>query len=178
MLISDLDWALLPFRQILVRDHELATAPLPTENILIVENEQCLHLLPAMKNTIAILGAGLNLAWMQAPWLKSKSVAYWGDMDSWGLTMLARARKHKPTLSALLMSQTLFEQYQKNRAVEEPSPSLNESSSTLTTEEQQFLDTLRSRKKGRLEQEFLPQEIVHSVLRKWHSTTRPGNDLS
>ena len=49
LLISDLDGALLPFRQIRVRDHELATAPLPAENILIVENEQCLHLLPRAK---------------------------------------------------------------------------------------------------------------------------------
>lgn len=175
LLIADLDGALLPFKQIRVRDNELVTTHLPADHILIVENEQCLHLLPAMTNTIAILGAGLNLLWMRAPWLSSKAVAYWGDMDTWGMTMLARARKHQPTLSPLLMNQKLFNKLQENWAVTEPNPSVNEDCTTLTTEEQQFMAALGSREKGRLEQEFLPQKIVHAALCQWHLSVQEGS---
>ncbi|KEI72997.1 Wadjet anti-phage system protein JetD domain-containing protein [Endozoicomonas elysicola] len=167
LLIADLDGSFLPFQQLRVRDYELSTTPLPAANILIVENEQCLHLIPSLKNTIAILGAGLNLSWMKASWLHSKSIAYWGDMDSWGLTMLARARNHQPSLSALLMNQSVFDMFQEDRAVEEPVPSIHEDCTALKEEEQQFLNTLRALKRGRLEQEFLTAEVVHSELKHW-----------
>ncbi|WP_422475677.1 Wadjet anti-phage system protein JetD domain-containing protein [Endozoicomonas sp. ALB032] len=172
LLIADLDGALLPFKQLRVRDQELVTTPLPADNILIVENEQCLHLLPALSNTIAILGAGLNLSWMQAAWLSSKALAYWGDMDTWGLTMLARARKYHPELSAILMNQALFNQYEENKAVAEPNPSVNEDSTALKDEEQKFLTALRLHEKGRLEQEFIPMEIVHRALCQWHLSSQ------
>ena len=62
---------------------ELQATPLPAAHILLVENERCLHLLPRpLAGTIAILGAGRNLAWLAAPWLQARRVAYWGDIDT------------------------------------------------------------------------------------------------
>ena len=65
-----------------------------------------------MVDTIAVLGAGLNLGWLAAPWLRGRSVAYWGDLDTWSLHMLASARGHLPHLQALLMDRATFDTHQ------------------------------------------------------------------
>lgn len=65
---------------------------LPSERVLIVENESCQHQLPSVPNTIAVLGAGFDLSWTEAEWLARKKIAYWGDIDTWGLHFLAKAR--------------------------------------------------------------------------------------
>ena len=96
---------LLPFAQMRVRASELLTTPLPAGRILLVETT-----LPAptarpvaQQDTIAVLGAGLNLGWLAAPWLQERSVVYWGDLDTWGLHA-GHGRHHLcRTLHALLM---------------------------------------------------------------------------
>src|SRR5690606_32849638 len=90
LLVADLDGSLLPFRLMRVRHTELLTNSLPGSRLLIVENERCVHQLPKVLGTVAVLGAGLNLAWMEATWLSQCSLAYWGDLDTWGRTILAR----------------------------------------------------------------------------------------
>ncbi|MFN7043074.1 MAG: DUF3322 domain-containing protein, partial [Acidovorax temperans] len=88
LLIAPLSPGLLPFARLRVRASELLTTPLPARHILLVENERCLHQLPQpVADTIAVLGAGLNLGWLAAPWLQARSVGYWGDLDTWGLHM-------------------------------------------------------------------------------------------
>lgn len=57
---------------------ELTSVDLPCSRILIVENEHCIHQLPQLPDTIAILGSGLDLQWLISPNLKSKSIGYWG----------------------------------------------------------------------------------------------------
>ena len=166
LLVADLDGGLLPFEQMRIRDRELIRTSLPGKHILIVENEKCLHQLPKLSNTIAILGAGLNLAWMQAEWLNSKIIGYWGDMDSWGLVMLARAKSFQPGTTSLLMSEAFFEQFEE-RAVREPQPAPQESHAGLSSVEQSFFSNLLDMDKGRLEQEFLPVETVHKAVTTW-----------
>src|SRR5690606_16053872 len=96
------------------------TTALPARRILLVENERSLRQLPQpLPGTIAILGSGLNLAWLAAPWLQACDVAYWGDLDTWGLAMLATARRHLPQLHALLMDRSSFDAHVQ-RAVAEP----------------------------------------------------------
>ena len=86
LLIAPLALGLLPFAQMRVRSSELLTTPLPNSRILLVENERCLHQLlhqppqpmaQPLPGTIAVLGAGLNLGWLAAPWLQERSVAYY-----------------------------------------------------------------------------------------------------
>jgi len=167
LLIADLDGKCLPFKQLRLRDSELAITPLPANNILIIENERCLHQLPTTENTIAILGAGLNLNWMKAAWLADKSIAYWGDIDTWGLTMLAQARQHQPTLTALLMSQKVFQEYSKDKAVTEPKPAGDTPPEMLSTDEKTLYHQLLSEEKGRLEQEFLTTQLVQETVLSW-----------
>src|SRR5690606_23202284 len=124
-----------------------------------------LHQLPQpAPDTIAVLGAGLNLGWLAAPWLQGRSVAYWGDLDTWGLHMLGIARNHLPHLHALLMDRTTFDVHQP-LAVAEPVHAHEPASEALLPEEAALDTHLRTQEKGRLEQEFLPTDAVHRAVR-------------
>ena len=169
LLVVPLAPDLLPFARLRVSASELRTTALPSRRILLVENEQCLHQLPMpMDDTIAILGAGLNLNWLDAPWLKERSVAYWGDIDTWGLLMLETARKQLSQLQALLMDMDTFREYQ-GQAVTEP---VHACSASFSQSADAALDAhLRNLEKGRLEQEFLPASRVHKAVNDWASST-------
>lgn len=168
LLLLPLRSGLLPFEQLRIRASELMQTPLPVQNILVVENEQCLHQLPRPADCIAVLGAGLNLNWLQARWLADRRLAYWGDLDTWGLLMLAKARSFQPHLQALLMERSVFDQFE-TAAVIEPVPYRAGEPQGLTEEELQLFYFLQGRKKGRLEQEFLSTELVEEVVCEWLS---------
>ena len=167
LLIAPLDDELLPFGRLRVTADELAAAELPTDRILVVENERCLHLLPRMPNTIAILGAGRNLSWMSAAWLEAKKIAYWGDIDSWGLVMLAEARRYQPHLTPIMMSRAVFDRYEEERAVVEEPIAGNQAPAGLIGEEIELYQYLIARDRGRLEQEYLPDFEVSRALSGW-----------
>ena len=121
LLIADLDGNLLPYQRIRLTSTQIEQTPLPGSNLLIVENENCLHQLPHLANTIAVLGTGFDLKWLSAPWLKEREVIYWGDLDTWGLDCLARARKELPSLTPILMDRQTYTTHH-SHAVPEPKP--------------------------------------------------------
>lgn len=167
LLIAPLAPGLLPFARQRVRASELPATPLPASRILLVENERSLHQLPQpLADTIAVLGAGLNLGWLAAPWLQGRNVAYWGDLDTWGLHMLATARDHLQHLQALLMDRATFDAHE-HLAVAEPVHAAEPASDRLLPREAALGRHLRTLSKGRLEQEFLPAEAVHLAVRAW-----------
>jgi hypothetical protein len=167
LLVAPLAPSLLPFVQQRVRAAELASTPLPASHILIVENERCLHQLPPLANTVAILGAGLNLEWMDAQWLREKRIAYWGDMDTWGLAMLAKAGSRQPHLRPLLMSRELFDASHSTLSVVETRSAGEQPPGGLTPIEESFYRYLQKSERGRVEQEFLPHEWVVAAAEKW-----------
>lgn len=170
LLVTPLADGLLPFRRLRVTANELKTTALPASRILLVENERSLHQLPTpVPDTIAILGAGMNLSWLCAPWLQNRNVAYWGDIDTWGLSMLATARGHIPLLHALLMDEASFASYQ-HLAVAEPVHADVPSSGVLLPSEIALDRQLRSLVCGRLEQEFLPAAEIASAVDNWLHT--------
>jgi hypothetical protein len=167
LLIAPLADGLLPFAQQRVRARELTATPLPGSHVLIVENERCLHQLPRLPDTVAVLGAGLNLAWMDAAWLREKRVAYWGDIDTWGLVMLAGARRRQSHVQPLLMNIELFEAIRATAAVVESRPAGEEPPTELTDSEQDLYRLLRGLVRGRVEQEFVPRDRVLAELERW-----------
>ncbi len=169
LLVVPLEAGLLPFRQQRVRSSEFAQTPLPGTHLLIVENERSLYQLPSLRGTIAILGAGLNLSWMQADWINNKNIAYWGDIDTWGLSMLATARSYQPTLTPLLMDEETFQSYRKEKAVAEPVTAGESIPSKLTDQEKALYLRLCRSEKGRLEQEFIPDDRVKNEIARWHA---------
>ena len=169
LLLAPLAPGLLPFARLRVAASDLATTPLPARRILLVENEHCLHLLQGvlpLPGTIAILGAGLNLAWLAAPWLQDCQVAYWGDIDTWGLYMLARARRLLPGLHVLLMDRATFVAHAR-AAVPEPALAPEPESDALLPGERALDADLRSLDRGRLEQEFIAPAAVEHAVRAW-----------
>jgi hypothetical protein len=166
LLLLDLDGSLLPFKQMRVRGSDLRATTLPGERLLIVENESCQHQLPAIPRTIAVLGAGFDLRWADADWTSKKQVAYWGDIDTWGLHCLARARKSIPHLRPLLMSSEVFSQFC-DLAVREPVVAGTELPADLTSSEKALYSRLLHEPRGRLEQEFLPEELCRTTILAW-----------
>ncbi|BAS33550.1 MULTISPECIES: DUF3322 domain-containing protein [Klebsiella] len=167
VLVVPLSPGLLPFTKCRVTTAELAETTLPASRVLMIENEQCLHQLPELSDTIAVLGCGLDVQWLSSVVLDKKRVAYWGDMDSWGLLMLARARRCRPTLDVLLMNRELFEQYASHSAVPEPVKAQEAIPDGLLNEEGDFYRYLTCLPRGRLEQEFLPAGVVEEELVRW-----------
>ena len=170
LLVVPLAPGLLPFAQQRVRARELMDTPLLAGHILLIENDRCLHLLPSLPDTVAILGSGLDLAWLRTDWLRQRHLGYWGDMDTWGLHMLARARDLQPHLQPLLMEHTLFDRHATALAVPEPITAGLEPPGGLSGHEQSFYRHLLALPKGRLEQEFLPRETVTDALSHWVNT--------
>jgi len=167
LLVAPMVDGLLPFRRQRVTTTELSTTALPACRVLLVENERCLHQLPRpLPDTVAILGSGLNLAWLTAPWLQTRDVAYWGDLDSWGLAMLATARRHLPRLQPLLMDRPTFDAHA-HLAVPEPVPCDDSALAALTELETALAQHLRGLAQGRLEQEFLPTRVVQVAVLRW-----------
>lgn len=172
VLVAPLQDGLLPFRRLRVTTSELQITAVPARRILLVENERSLHQLQQLclsqplPDTIAVLGSGLNLSWLSAPWLQRCDVAYWGDLDTWGLAMLATARRHLPQLHALLMDRATFDAHA-DCAVAEPVQASNSPPDGLHPPEIALMQHLRTLDKGRLEQEFLPVAAVATAFATW-----------
>ena len=169
LLVVPLDEGLLPFEQQRIRASELFNSVLPGTHVLIVENERCLYLLPNAPKTIAVLGSGLNLSWLKARWLQQRHVAYWGDIDTWGLLMLARARAACPTLQPLMMDMETFGQNAPASAVFEPETAGDQIPEELNSSEQILYRYLLSLERGRLEQEFIPKTAIQNSILSWFS---------
>lgn len=166
LLVIDLDGSLLPFERQRVRSSELRDTMLPGERLLIIENETCQHHLPAIPRTIAILGAGFDLSWIKGDWLSTKRVAYWGDIDTWGLQFLASARRAIGQLDALMMTSEIFDRFA-DLAVPEPVIAGLEAPNELNPREQSLYLRLIKDARGRLEQEFISEELSRATILNW-----------
>lgn len=145
-----------------LREHAL-----PANNILVVENMQSGLGLPLLEDTIAIFGGGKNVSWMDASWLKSRRVAYWGDIDSWGLSILSDVRAKFPSVEAIMMDSETLAQHE-NRMVVEPEP-LEYLPEFLTDSEAQIFSDLKTGNYlgSRLEQERLSPDYIRIKLEAW-----------
>ncbi len=169
VLLADLDGALLPFERQRVRTQDLALIEhMPGERLLVVENERCLHHLPRpLPGTLAVLGCGLDVEWLKGAAFANKRLAYWGDLDTWGLSLLAKARERRPDITALLMDAETFEIWKTGRAVPEPVKAPFPAVNLLRESEAILFRLLASHATGRLEQEFLPEETVVQAISCW-----------
>jgi hypothetical protein len=168
LLLADLSTPpLLPFPQIRVRATDLATTCLQARALLVVENETCLHLLPRdLPGVIAILGTGNNLAWLNSGWLQRTPIGYWGDIDTWGMTLLARARAYATQLVPILMTREVFDLHS-SLSVSEKIHASESVPDNLSAAEASLYRHLLGRSHGRLEQEFLSAPLVGTAIRAW-----------
>ena len=141
---------------------------LPAHRVLFVENHHTFLALPDMPDTIAIFSSGLlaQVLAKQLPWLASKEVLYWGDMDSYGFYILDTVRKYLPHTRSILMDIDTARDHDA-LAVEEPNPS-RFTPARLTSEEADALDYLRSHSSTgclRIEQERIVFDYAVERLR-------------
>lgn len=167
---------------------ELARLPLRIRTAVVVENLESGLALPDMVGAVAFMRLGHAISELgRLPWLHPQgaeqaapAVIYWGDLDTHGLVILARARGIFPQLRAVLMDeQTLLAH--RHLWVTEPSPSKAQQLQGLLPAEQQLFDDLRSDKwdvKVRLEQERLPWALCLAELEKAFegAARRPDED--
>lgn len=174
LLAVDLDGHLLPYRKTRLLDMDLGTsAPAAANRVIVVENEQCHVQLPEkLPGTLVILGAGLNLQWLRAEWLDDVAMAYWGDIDTWGLAMLANARQLRPDITPLLMSGEIFDGLAHEAAVVEPVVFDVNVPAYLTASEAALYHRLLDAGLGRLEQERVPRELVVREIAAWSRERR------
>ncbi len=145
---------------------ELAKLELGVEDVIVTENEvNGLALLPRPR-TLVVFGHGYALETLaEIPWLASRRLSYWGDIDTHGFAMLDRFRGHFPRAQSLLMDRSTFLAH-RPMWVSEKTPS-TESLTRLTEPENALLRDLRKGSWGerlRLEQERVGFSWVREAL--------------
>ncbi|WP_319560756.1 Wadjet anti-phage system protein JetD domain-containing protein [Marispirochaeta sp.] len=149
---------------------EISTMELPVDRILIIENKACfirpLPLLVTSKlkkesqeETLLIWGQGNACQRLkEVPWLMSKSLYYWGDMDLHGLAILGRFRRIFPHTLSIGMD---FKTYSQHKQYAVRSELLDRGSwyDYLSMKERELSDYLIAHpEKSRIEQERIQDQ--------------------
>lgn len=145
---------------------ELARLPWRPEVVLVCENLQTVAALTDDLELVAVHGNGLAApALAGVPWLRAARVLYWGDLDTYGLSILSMMRQVLPQTESLLMDAATLQRFA-TLAGTEPSP-YRGGIGYLTESEQKALLAIRATD-ARLEQERIPlphaTALLHALL--------------
>ncbi len=155
--ISDLSLPLSQFRNL----------ALPCSRVFITENKINGLSFPQLASATVIFGLGYGVqALKEIPWLREKSIYYWGDIDSHGFAILSQLRGYYPQTRSLLMDRETLLTGQDLWVSEEPGKRCLTDLPHLDEQEQQLYQDLCSNRLGeniRLEQE----RIAFSRLQEW-----------
>jgi hypothetical protein len=160
---------------------ELAGLRLHFDCALVIENLETGLALPDVPGCIAILHLGYAVeALSSIPWLASIPVGYWGDLDTHGLAILARARgqvsgrgqasARVPHMQSIMMNRATLFEHRDLWSFEETARS-GEAPSGLDEAESELFSELRDNVHGvglRLEQERIPLEWASREIRAWY----------
>jgi hypothetical protein len=140
---------------------------LPTERLLVVENLASGLGLPEIPGTVAVIAGGKNVAWMSGEWLKGMPVGYWGDLDTWGLDILSRARTACSHVEPLMMNRETLDTF--SWAVVAEKRSCEAEPENLSSEEMKLFRYMleQPNEKRRLEQERISQDHINSSIQQW-----------
>ncbi len=160
-----LDHLLLPgwrFRQFTVGLRDLDyLAELPAHTVLITENRTNFLTLPACTGTIAFQGQGYAVSRLRkAPFLKSRRIIYWGDVDCQGFEILAALRREFPQTESLMMDNDTWAQFAGYRVSGVASRNAAEQFLPRLRREEWALFSAVSESGLRLEQERIPHDYA------------------
>ena len=142
---------------------ELARLDWSPATVLVCENLQTVAALPSDLGVVAVHGNGLAApALAGVPWLAAARVLYWGDLDTYGLSILSMVRQVLPRTESVLMDPTTLDRFAA-LAGPEPSP-FRGPVGHLTHGEQQALAAIRAGDL-RLEQERIPLPQAVAAIR-------------
>lgn len=157
--------------EITVRTEELAALELVTDTVFVVENEITYLAFPAVPNSIVIFGSGFSLAALRdIPWMHSREIVYWGDIDTHGFDILHRLRSRFESARSLMMDQQTLLAHPR-QWVTEPSPT-NRALTNLNDAERALYHDLIEDRYGpavRLEQERVRFSWLQQALQPWMS---------
>jgi hypothetical protein len=145
-------------RDVVAPIEELAQLNFKPARALISENKDTGLSLPDIPGTVAFIKLGNAVSLLgQLPWVQGLPVLYWGDIDTYGFSILAQARKAFGNVRSIMMDLETLERH-RDRVVDERQQATNVDHALLTTQELEtyqglLKNTWWSRK--RLEQERL-----------------------
>ena len=163
VLCPDLRATVGGLRDVVAPIDELAKLSFNPVRVLISENKDTGLSLPDIPGTVAFIKLGNAVSLLgQLPWVKELPVLYWGDVDTYGFSILAQARKTLGDVRSMMMDLETLEKH-RDRLVDERQQATNVNHALLTTQEleiyQGLLDTTWW-KQMRLEQERLDWSYV------------------
>ena len=83
---------------------QLACLELPTRRLFVVENVQTSLSFGELPESVLIMGLGYSVDIISSiPWVQNAQCIYWGDIDTHGLSILAKARTSLPLVRSMLM---------------------------------------------------------------------------
>lgn len=92
--------------ELTLRTEELATMELAARTIFVVENEVSYLAFPPVPGSLVMFGSGFALGSLsEVPWLGSRELIYWGDLDTHGFDILHRLRGRFPAVQSMLMDE-------------------------------------------------------------------------
>jgi hypothetical protein len=140
----------------------------PVRRVFITENEINGLAFPAMADSLIVFGLGYGLDRLaQVPWLKTKAVFYWGDIDTHGFAILDSLRGFLPDAQSFLMDRDTLLAHQ-SLWVDEPDRCDKDLARLTAPEAALYLD-LRTDRLGphvRLEQERIAFGCLQMALGK------------
>ncbi len=141
----------------------LAETPLAPAGVVVVENKTTFLTLPKiLPGWLALWGNGNSVTVSGSlPWLRNRTLLYWGDLDAAGLQILARLRAQWPQTRSILMDQATL--YAHERWGVKSGAVAARFAGELTAEEWQVYDQIKERS-IRLEQERILQSWVESTI--------------
>jgi len=137
---------------------EIRTLDIPARVALVVENNITALSCTDLSGAVLIMGGGLAVTELGAvPWLAGIPIVYWGDIDTWGFSILASLRRyHSQTVSCLMDEATLWSHL--HLRSHEPNPARTVGEGLLAVEHALFAKLVEGREWGaglRIEQERL-----------------------
>lgn len=134
--------------------------------VFITENEINFLAFPEVRDGLVIFGGGYGFEMLrEANWLSSRSIHYWGDIDTHGFAILDQLRSQLGHVESFLMDRTTLLAFESQWGEEEKQT--QRELRRLNAEEQALYDDLRDnrlRKKLRLEQERIGFGHVQRAL--------------
>lgn len=151
-----------------------AQLQLKPRQLLVVENKDTCLAMPDVEGVVAVIKLGNAVALVtRIAWLVGVPVLYWGDIDTYGYSILVQARKKLHDVRSVLMDRRTVETHL-DRLVEEGQQTKSIDRSLLTVAELDVYNALLAHEWGasrRLEQERLEwPSVLRIVLSALHQS--------
>lgn len=135
--------------------------------VVVVENEINFLTFPPVDNAMIIFGSGYKVGTLKdVPWMASRELYYWGDIDTHGFAILDQFRSYYPQARSLLMDRATFLAHEERWVTE--GRQVRTPLARLTPEEQSLYHDLLHEEYGpnlRLEQELIGFSYVEDAMR-------------